>query len=140
MVWLMIRSGYSTILAEGFAVSALDGLIAAQYRLDPGHQLLGIKGLDNVVVGAQLQAQYLVKDLALGGEHDDGRGGFGPDLPADLIAVDARKHQIQQNQIRLEAVKDRQGFLPVIYNHGFITFFCQIQRDKLCDIGVVIYD
>ena len=39
--------------------------------------------------------QNFVKDFALGGQHDDRRARLGADLSADLIAVDARQHQIQ---------------------------------------------
>ena len=118
----------------------LHRLIPSEHGLNPGHQLLGIKGLDDVVVRAQLKAENLIKDFALGGQHDDRRVGLGADLSADLIAVDARQHQIQQNQLGLEGIEDLQGLLAVIYNHGLIAFFGQIQRNQLCNIIIVVDD
>ena len=115
-------------------------LIAAQHGLDPGYQLLGVEGLDHVVIGAQLQSQDLIKNFALGGKHDDRHLGGGPQLTAHLVAVDARKHQIQQDQVRLKFREDLQGFLAVIDNIGFVAFFHQIERNQLCDVLIIIYN
>ena len=115
-------------------------LIAAQHGLDPGYQLLGVEGLDHVVISAQLQSQDLIKNFALGGKHDDRNLGGGPQLTAHLVAVDTRKHQIQQDQVRLKFREDLQGFLAVIDNIGFVAFFHQIERNQLCDVLIVIYN
>ena len=67
---------------------------AAQHGLYPSHQLFGVKGLDHIVVGPQLQSQYLVKYLPFCRQHNDRDLGIPADLPAYLIAVDARQHQV----------------------------------------------
>ena len=46
-------------------------LISSQHSLYPCDKLLGIKGLLHIIVSAQLQAEDLVKDLALCREHND---------------------------------------------------------------------
>ena len=76
-------------------------LVTAQDCAHTRHQFFGVKGLHHIVVSAQLQPQNLIKDLALGGEHDDGGGRFGADFPAYLITVNPRQHQIQQNEVGL---------------------------------------
>ena len=115
-------------------------LVPAQHGFYPGHQLFRVKGFDHVIVGAQLQSQHLVKGLALGGQHDDGYLAFGAKLPADLIAVHAGQHQIQQYQIRCKAFKGLQRFLAVVGNLGVVALFVQVEGDQLCDIHVVIYN
>ena len=110
----------------------------AQHCLDPGHQFLGIKGLDHVVVSPQLQPQDLVKDLALGGQHDNGNLGRGPQLPAHLVSVHAGKHQIKKDNVGIKFGKHPESLLPVIYDQGFITFFYKIERDQLRDIDIIV--
>ena len=82
---------------SGFVGNGGRRLVPAQHRFDPGHQFFGIKGLFDVVVRAQFQPQHFVKNLPLGGEHDNGDAGAAADFPADLVTVDAGKHQVQQD-------------------------------------------
>ena len=116
------------------------GLKTAEYRLNPRDQLFGVKGLNNVIIRAQLQPQHLIKNLSLGGKHDDRCVGLMADLPADLVAVHARKHQIQQDQVGLEGAKDAEGFFAVVDDHAFKAFFCQVKRNEFCYIVIIIYD
>ena len=102
-------------------------LVAPQNGFDSGNQLFRIKRFDHVVVGAQLQPQHLIKDFALGGEHDDWHLGGASQFPADLIAVDARKHQIKENQVGLKFGKYPESFFPVSDNFRFKTFFRQVK-------------
>jgi hypothetical protein len=44
---------------------------AAQHRLDAGQQLVDLERLDEVVVGAALEAEHALVELAAGREHDD---------------------------------------------------------------------
>jgi hypothetical protein len=50
-------------------------LKAAQHGLDAGHQFARGKGLGDVVVGAQFQAQHAVVFAGARGQKDDGNGG-----------------------------------------------------------------
>ena len=115
-------------------------LVAPENSLHPGHQLLGVKGLDHIVVGAQLQSQNLVKNLSLGGEHDNGYLGGGAQLPAHLVAVHAGKHQVKENEVWLKDREHLQGLLAVAYNLRLIALLGQIQGDKLRNIFVVIHN
>ena len=115
-------------------------LVAAQDGLDTGDQLLGIKGLLHVVVGTQLEAQHLVEDLSLGGEHDDGRIRCGAHLPADLVAVDPRQHEVQQDEVGLIGPDRPEGGFPVAHDLRVETLLGQVEADQLSDIGIVIDD
>lgn len=103
------------------------GLVAAQDGLYPGHQLLGVEGLYHIVVGSQLQPQDLVEDLSLGRKHDDGDLGDGAQLPAYLVAVDPREHQIQQHQVWLKGRKFPERRFPIPHDLCFIAFLHQVQ-------------
>ena len=60
------------------------------------------------------------------------------DFTADLIAVDSREHQIQNDQIRAKRGKFFQCFFSVIYDFCLKAFFGKIQGDELCDVVIVI--
>ena len=74
---------------------------AAQPRAHPGDELLGLERLGDVVVGTRLKTEHEVDGVALGREHDDRHAGLGADLPADLVAVLAGQHQVEQHEVRL---------------------------------------
>ena len=129
------------MLIRSFRVRGLGHhLVAPQHGLYPGHQLLGIKGLDHIVVSPQLKPQHLVKDLALGGEHDNRDLGAGAQLAAHLIAVHAGKHQIKENQVRVEDRENVQRLLAVPHDLRFKAFLCQIQGNELRNVVVIVYD
>ena len=113
---------------------------AAQHGLDAGRDLLGVKRLDDVVVGAQFQAQHLVVGLALGGEHDDGGVVLGAELAADLPAVHDRHHNVQQHKIRVQLVELCQRCAAVVDHRHVVALLDQIQSKQLADIFIVIND
>jgi hypothetical protein len=51
-------------------------------------------------VGPALKADDTIGLLAQCGEHHDRDGPAGPQLPADLEAVNAGQHQVQDDQVR----------------------------------------
>ena len=76
------------------------GLVAAtQPGADAGDQLLRLERLDDVVVGAGLEADHDVDRVGAGGEHDDRHAGLGPDPAAHLHAVEAREHDVEQDEV-----------------------------------------
>ncbi len=82
---------------------------AAQQRAQPGEDLLDVEGLDHVVVGAGVQARDAVGGLHEGGEHEDGGPvALGAQHPADLEAVDARHHHVEDEHVRRVPVRLRQ--------------------------------
>ena len=74
----------------------------------------------------QFKTKYFIEGFAFGRKHDDRHIRCVTDLSADLIAVNARKHQIQEDQIWLKRSKVFQSLFTVIYNSGFKTFFCKV--------------
>ena len=113
---------------------------AAEDGVDPGQQLLHLKGLDDVVVGPHLQAGDFVGGFAFGGEHDDGGFVGLPNFGADGPAVHHREHDIQQHQVGAEEAVELQGFAAVLGDHGLVTFLFQVEVDELGDVALVLYD
>src|SRR3954451_1791830 len=75
------------------------GLGAPHPGADAGDELLGLERLDDVVVGARLQAEDDVDGVALSREHHDRHARLGADGPADVDAVHAGEHEVQQHDI-----------------------------------------
>ena len=83
----------------------------AQQRAHARDEFVGAERLGDVVVGAELEPDDAVGLFGAGGQHDDrqgGRGRIGAERTADLEAVEAREHQIEQQEIRLAAPQRRQ--------------------------------
>ena len=60
----------------------------AQDGPHPRHQLAGRERLDQVVVGAELEAEDAVDLVVAGREEEDGHRAAGADLAADVVAVE----------------------------------------------------
>ena len=128
-------------LVEGQLLAGVVGdLRPAQHRVDPGQQLLHLKGLDDIVVSAHLQALDPVKDLAFGREHDDGDLGGLPNLGANRPAVHHRKHDVQQNEIRLLLGKLLQRLAAVGGDADIKALLHQIHTDQIRNIAVIFHN
>ena len=74
-----------------------------QHGVHPGDKFAHAERLGYVIVGAEVQAQYLVGFVGPGGEYqyrDVRRGRFGAQPSAHLEAADVGQVQIQQYQAR----------------------------------------
>ena len=73
------------------------GLVpTAQAGAQPGDELLGLEGLDDVVVGARLEADDDVDGVGAGGEHDDRQQRpLLAQVATHLQAVEAR-HRVEE--------------------------------------------
>ena len=67
-------------------------------------------------------------------EHDDRCVGRLADLTANLVAVNAGQHEIEEHQVRLELLKLLHGLLAVPDDARVKTLLRQIQRDQLRDV------
>ena len=94
-------------------VGALDlgGADPAQQRPDAGRQLLGGEGLGEVVVGARLEAGDHVVGVVASGHHDDGHVAGAADRAAELEAVHARQHDVDQYHVGRVRLEEGDGVL-----------------------------
>ena len=115
-------------------------LAAAEHRLDAGHHFLGVKGLDHIIVGTQLQAQHLVKGLALGRQHHHRGVAHLADAAADLQAVQPGHHHVQQHHVRLDLAEFFQALFPIVGGGDLVALLGQVEPQQLADIGIVVHD
>ena len=111
---------------------------SAKHCTDTGNQFFGVERFDDVIVCSKFQSQDFVKGFSLGGKHNDRYVGGVTDLTAYLVSVNARKHEIQKDQIRVKNMELLQGFLAVIYDLSLKAFFCEIESNQLCNVVVIV--
>ena len=110
-----------------------------QHRLDAGHHFLGIKGLYHVIVCTQLQAQHLIKGLALGREHHHRGVARLADAAAHFQTVHLGHHHVQQHHIGLDLIELFQTFFAIVCHRDLIALLGQVQPQQLADVGVVVH-
>ena len=113
---------------------------AAEHRVDACQHLLHLKGLDDVVVRAPLQAVDLVLRLALGGKHNN-RGLVAlPDLLEHRPAVHHGQHNIQQHQVGMKGAEQLHALSSVRRHGGLIALFLQVEVEQLGNVGLVLHN
>ena len=95
---------HQRLAATGRAHAAHDGA-------DVRHDDAGGEGLDDVIIRTNVQPQDAVRIFISGGDHQDGHLRDAADAAADLKAVDAGQHDIQQDQRGRGGVKQGQRLL-----------------------------
>src|SRR5665811_1610086 len=111
---------------------------ATQPGTHAGDELLRLERLGDVVVGTRLQAEDDVDGVALGGQHDDRHPRLAPDQSADLGAVLAREHEVQQDEIGLTTSERLERVVAVCAEEGFETLRAQDDADHLGQRDVVV--
>ena len=113
------------------------GSLTAQCAVSYTH-LDVYKRQGDIVVGSQLQTQYLIVVLAAGGKHDYRRPAVFSDLATDLPAIPYRHHDVEQHQIRVLPLDEAQRFAAVTGGDHLETLFSQVECDQLYDAIVII--
>ena len=72
---------------------------AAQQRAQAGEQLLALERLDEVVVGAGVEALDAAVERVAGGEHEDRHVAVGAQAPGDLDAVELGQAEVEDDQV-----------------------------------------
>ena len=125
-------AGHEHLVGLGGAVRA------AQYGLDPGHQLAGRERLGHVVVGAQFEPQDAVHLAVPGRQHQHGQGLLGPHPPAHLQSVDAPgQPHVQDHHAGPLPLYGGQPRLARAGLDDPETLAAQVQVDQVGDVGVV---
>lgn len=118
----------------------LAALAAAQKRADAGDQLAHAEGLGEVVVAADFQADDLVQLGVAGGKEQHGGRGLRAQAAAQLVAVHARQHDIQDKQIIVVGACQREGVLAVVDDVGLVALLFQRVADEFGDGRLVVND
>jgi len=115
------------------------GFGSPQQRLHPGEQLRETERFDQIVVGAQLQAQHPVQLRRLGGQHQDRQVIVAGAQPlANRQPVQIGQHQVQNHQIVAMLGETRQGFLSAAGDIRHAVNIAEMQFDQSGDLAVVL--
>ena len=115
------------------------GLPLTQARPDASHELGGLERLGHVVVRTRLEAAHHIRRVRLGREHHDRHVRLGSDELADLDAVDAGEHEVQQHQIGALAVERGQCGGAVCGERRLEAVVAQDDADHLGQRLVVVH-
>jgi len=126
---------------RGSLLAGRTGLACAPCKCtQPGDELLEGKGLDEVAVGAEVEAGDLVLQQARRGEHEDaGLAPGGSEPSADLVAVNVRQVAVQRDQVAgrdERLLEPRSTVAGQVNGHPLAT---QAASDDLGQ-GVLIFD
>ena len=106
--------------------------------MDARDQLVLVKRLGHVVVGAEAEAAYLVLDAGHAGEDQDRRLHLADAERAQhLIARDVGKVQIEQDNVVVVDLAEIDTLFAQIRGENVETFREQHQLDALCRCAIV---
>ncbi len=114
-----------------------------QHGLHPRRKLPRAERLRNIVVRAQFQADDAVSLRVLGGQHDEGDPGrplVGAQPLAHFEPVDARQHEIDQNQVRSAVDSLSKTRLAVRRREDLETLAPQVVTDQFDQVFFIVDD
>ena len=109
--------------------------------MDAENEFFGGKRLGHVVIGAEFEAGDPVIQFTAGGEHDDGDltgTGVAPKVLENPETVPARQHQVQNNQIWLVLLGQKNSRESVPSRQNFQTLPLQVKSNQIENVGFVI--
>ena len=112
----------------------------AQQRPDPRQQLLALEGLDQVVVGAAVEAADPVLGLGSGGQHQDRHVAVGAQAAADLDPVEPGQAEVEDDEVGDEAGGDVERLDPVGRGADLVALVAERAAQDVGDVGVVLDD
>src|SRR5438105_12881002 len=111
-----------------------------QQGLHAREQLAEAERLAQVVVGAELQTEDLVALHPLGRQHQDGSGrALLSHLLEQLVAVEARKHDVEHDQVDVQLERHAQAGLAVLGDAHLVAVPAQVEAEPEGD-GAVVFD
>jgi hypothetical protein len=134
----LVRGGIDDEVADLQAHRPLRGS-AAHQRAQPGQQLAEVEGLDQVVVGADVEAADAVVQLSARGEHEDRRPAVAlAQHAADLEAVAVGQHHVQDDAVVVPHGCLRQRAVAVADHVDGVALVAQPTADGPRQLRVVL--
>ena len=122
------------VAREDLLHSALD---ATKHGVRARNDLLRIEGLDDVVVGSAIQPDDSLGVAISGRQHDDWNVRLAAQDPAQLYAVETRKHEIEDYQVGSEVAGQGQTGPAVTGNLGGESGALEIQLHPVRDPRII---
>ena len=110
----------------------------AQDGSNAGAQLLRVEGLDEVVVGAHLQAAHLVFVVVLCGEQDDGDAGALTQAAHHFETAHVRHDDVEDDDIGTLLLGDAERFFAIARDDDAEALTGQLELDQTQDAGFVV--
>ena len=113
---------------------------APEHRLDPRDELGQLEGLRDVVVGAELEPDDDVVQLAPRREHHDRHLALTADLTADLEPVQRRKHHVEDDEVERPLLETKERIPAVAGGRDAKAGLLEAEAGDLPDGGVVLHE
>jgi hypothetical protein len=113
---------------------------AARHSMDSGNELLEVERLHEVVVRARVQAGNTVLDLVAGRQHDDHQLWIGPHALGQLHAADSGQHQIEDDELGLEALQLGKRLVTVLGDRDREALVAEADAQEVRNLRLVLDD
>ena len=115
--------------------------LTAELGVDPRRELSDLEGLDDVVVGADLQPDHDVHGVGAGGDHHDrDLDTGGPEAPADVEPGEARQGQVEDDQVDVTGLGETHAVQAVLRKLDAEAVLLPEDGEDVMHRGVVIDD
>ena len=123
------------------STAAGPGRPAAQHRGDAGGQFRQLHGFRQIVVGADLEADHPVDQVAGAGQHDDPGIEPGTQRARELEAVRTRKPDVENEEVRHRATRQQRVELAAVPGGDhLVAVQAEEVRQHLADVPLVVDD
>src|SRR5579883_1960074 len=112
--------------------------VTSEHSPCPRHQLAERKRFGQIIVGPEIQSGHAVIDLVFRGQHDDRHITTAPELTCDLQTIEARQHDIQNNDIGLPLESHLHSFRSGGRLKYFKTLVGKTHLEKISNLWLVI--
>ena len=113
---------------------------AAQQRAQAGEQLLALERLDEVVVGAGVEALDARLDGVARGQHEDRHVAVVAQQARDVDAVELRQAEVEDDEVGRELARVAERRLAVVARARLVALHAQRAQQDLGDLVVVLDD
>jgi PHP domain len=113
---------------------------APEHGPNARQQLGEVEGFDEVVVSPQLEPLDAIADLVAGAEDDDSPRAVTGQRATEIPTVDARHHQVEDDEMWLEVVNHSETGVPVGGGANVEALVAETERDEVGDALLVIDD
>ena len=111
---------------------------AAEQRADPGQHLGERKRLDEIVVGAAVEAGHAILQRVAGGQHEHRRfDTLASKRRQHLQAVAARQHHVEQDDVEPFRIETEEGALAGVFDDDVVAVAFEAFLEGACHLLLV---